>query len=410
MATPVVVLNMHYSGLGIARSLAPHGIPVYGLSAYSDFPGSSSRYCRFVRSPDTLHQPDEMLAFLLRFASRLSSQPILLPTRDHDIEFLLSHREELEQCYTIPLASRDVIKRTMNKEDCAAIAQSCGVSVPKSFTVNDEHGLQALRGKLVFPAIVKPLYAHQWRRPGIWQAVRQQKAIRVDRFDELAEVYRRVSPFEATAVVQQYIPGPDSSLLVFGSYCRPGGEVRAYFTGRKLLQVPPLRGTGVIVEGLPLPEVVEPSRTLLRALDFRGMSEIEYKRHAVNGDLYLIEINPRHWDQHELGTICGVNLSLELYRDLTDRSRLQRDSSRPPPTQRVDSVRWIAERELLHYAISAIPAGETSIAELRTLMRRPRRYAVCDAADPLPGARNLLHVARDVARRVANRQGRRTVE
>ncbi len=135
MRVPVVVLNMHYSGLGIARSLGPHGVPVYGLSSDPDFPGNFSRYCQFRLSPDSLHEPERLRDFLVDFAGTFDARPILLPTRDHDIEFLVTHREALEQRFTIPLASREVIEQATNKDKCLAIAAAAGIRVPAHHTV-----------------------------------------------------------------------------------------------------------------------------------------------------------------------------------------------------------------------------------------------------------------------------------
>jgi predicted ATP-grasp superfamily ATP-dependent carboligase len=95
-------------------------------------------------------------------------------------------------------------------------------------------------------------------------------------------------------------------------------KVLASFTARKRLQYPPLAGTGVVVEALPIGEIVAPSKSLLAALQFHGISEIEYKRDTRDGTLNLIEINPRHWDQHGLGTAVGVNLSEAACRDMLD--------------------------------------------------------------------------------------------
>ncbi len=256
MKVPVVVLNMHYSGLGIARSLGPHGVPVYGLSSDPDFPGNFSRYCQFRLSPDSLHEPERLRDFLMDFAGTLDARPILLPTRDHDIEFLVTHREVLEQRFTIPLASREVIEQATNKDKCLALAADCGIPVPRSHTIGSLAEFEALPGGLTFPVIVKPLYARHWRRPGIWETVGHQKAALLESAEELSRFYRAIEPTAPLATIQEYIPGPDSSLVIFGSYCRPGGEVRAYFTGRKLLQDPPLKGTGLIVEGVPIPEIV----------------------------------------------------------------------------------------------------------------------------------------------------------
>ena len=151
---------------------------------------------------------------------------------------------------------------------------------------------------------------------------------------DLMAAYARIREHEPVATVQQYIPGPEENLVVFGSYCNSAGTVRAFFTGRKILQVPPLRGTGVVLEARPVPEIVEPSKALLRALGFSGISEIEFKIHETTRVPYLIEINPRHWDQHHLGTACGVNLSLELYRDVTGRSLIGTGEPTPPAQRR----------------------------------------------------------------------------
>jgi predicted ATP-grasp superfamily ATP-dependent carboligase len=282
----------------------------------------------------------------------------------------------------------------MNKDRCFAAARECGIALPLSFTLSSSRELHQLKSSLPFPAIVKPLYAKQWRRPGIWQTVRQQKAVQVENFNELLAFYALIEPLDPLVTVQEYIPGPESNLVIFGSYCRPGGHVRAYFTARKLLQVPPLRGTGVIVEGLPIPNIIEPSRRLLKALDFGGISEIEFKLHEITKIPYLIEINPRHWDQHELGTSCGVNLTLELYRDFGSPTQsLATGDVESGPLQREASVRWIAEHELCLYALSALKSGEMTLGEILRLTRKPRRFSVSDATDLRPMLKQAGNIA-----------------
>jgi predicted ATP-grasp superfamily ATP-dependent carboligase len=397
-AVPVVVLNMHYSGLGIARSLGPHGIPVYGLSSEPNFPGNFSRYCQFRLSPDSLQEPEKLRDFLLDFARTLGTKPIIFPTRDHDIQFLVAHREALASSFIIPLADREVIDRATNKHTCLAIAAKAGIRVPVSHTVGDSFTLSEIVSDLVFPVIVKPLYARDWRKPGVWESVGHQKAAIIQTADALQEFYAAIEATAPMVSVQEYIPGPDSNLLVFGSYCRPGGEVRAFFTGRKLLQDPPLKGTGLIVEGMPIPEIVPASRQLLQALDFSGISEIEFKRHERTGMPYLIEINPRHWDQHYLGTACGVNLSWEIYRDLAGPGTPPERSDDPPaPQQRAAPVRWIAERDLLFYALRSLRHRRRGLLSELASIRGQRTYAVHDRSDPRPGSAQLRGLARDLA-------------
>jgi predicted ATP-grasp superfamily ATP-dependent carboligase len=392
---PVVVLNMHYSGLGIARGLGRHGVPVFGLSAHPEFPGSASRYCNFREAPDSLLDPGGLEEFLLEFARSFDTRPILFPTRDHDIEFLLARRASLERCFTIPMAPNDVIERAMNKDRCFEAARDCGIALPRSCTVGSRAEVLQLRREFSMPVIVKPLYAKQWRKPGIWDVVGREKAVQIDAWDSLVSFYDRIEPLDPVMTIQEYVPGPESNLLIFGSYCRRSGDLRAHFTARKLLQSPALRGTGVVVEGLPIDTIVEPSRRLLREIGFSGLSEIEYKVHEKTGTAYLIEINPRHWDQHFLGTACGVNLTLEWYRDLTEPERMEPGhSAGNAPRQSAVPVRWIADQEFALYAASYLLKRNATTATPRALLRGRRTFAVLDWRDPRPGLRQVRNVLR----------------
>ncbi len=398
MPKPVVVLNMHYSGLGVARGLAPHGVPVYGLSAHEDFPGSVSRFCTFRKAPDSLLEPEQLVAFLLEFRKTFNENPILFPTRDHDIEFLTRHREIIADRYIIPMAENSVIERAMNKDQCFMAAKSCDIELPASWTVRNFGELEFVRHDLRFPVIAKPLYAKQWRRPGIWDVVNHQKAVQFEAWEDLSHFYRRLEELDPVVTVQEYIPGPESNLVIFGSYCRPGGNVRAYFTARKLLQLPPLRGTGVVVEGVPIPGIVQTSVRLLRTIEFEGISEIEFKIHEVTGKPYLIEINPRHWDQHYLGTACGVNLTWEWYRDIANPGRLMTGApAEPAPMQQEGAVRWVAEQDFAMYCLVGLVKGRLRFKDVAALVAGQRTYSVASTKDFRPTLRMLSQFVRQAS-------------
>ena len=53
MRPTAIVMNLFYTGLGIARSLGERGIPVIGLSAHRGIYGSYTRYAEVRSSPDS---------------------------------------------------------------------------------------------------------------------------------------------------------------------------------------------------------------------------------------------------------------------------------------------------------------------------------------------------------------------
>jgi predicted ATP-grasp superfamily ATP-dependent carboligase len=165
-----------------------------------------------------------------------------------------------------------------------------------------------------------------------------------------------------------------------------------------------------VVEGRPIDTIVDQSRTLLRALEFSGISEVEFKVHADTGVPYLIEVNPRHWDQHHLGTVCGVNLSLELYRDVAEPRRLaSSEHDDPPPRQDAGPVRWIAEHDLFHHLLQAVLRRDGSWRPALACARGRRTYSVFDRRDPSPGLRQLRNTAGELRRMAANRLRASTV-
>ena len=374
-ASPVVVLNIHHSGLAIARCLGPLGVRVIGVSAKRNFHGNQSRWLEFRSSPDSLDDPSGLAQFLEALADELGERPILLPTRDHDVNFISRFHTRLSAAFIVPTLTAAALESVMNKEALSAIAREAGIDVPRGVTVRKDDRIE-LAQTLRFPCICKPVYSSQWRRPGVWEAVGRQKAKFVSKFDELVAFYAGFSALDPVIQVQEWIPGGERQLQIFGSYCASDHEVVAYFTARKRLQFPALAGTGIVVEAIRLPELVEPSRRLLRALSFHGISEIEFKRDERDGRLYLIEVNPRHWDQHGLGDAVGVNLSEALYRDAThqpSREMLQTD----------EPVIWVAEAEYLRHLIRCA-LGRAGWENAGAAWGARRTWAVLDSKDPKP--------------------------
>lgn len=373
--TPVVVLNTFHSGLAIGRDLGRLGIRVIGLTARGDACGNYSKWIEYRASPDSLTHPRELLTCLLALARELGVRAVLLPTRDHDINFLTEHRNDLESNFALPMLPAQRLRDVLNKDFVAAAASEVGICVPDSVTVRQPDELERA-AKLQYPCICKPVVATQWRKPAIWDAVGREKVFRVDSFRELESRYRSFSKLDPLVSVQEWVNGEDHNLEVFGSYCSRENEVLASFTARKLLQWPRLAGTGVAVEAVPLPDLEAPARALLHRLKFYGISEIEFKRDERDGRLYLIEINPRHWDQHGLGTGVGVNLSEALYRDVT---------AQPARGMKQSSERkiWMGDGELARYVLRVVQR-KAPVKDLSILFKANKFGSVFDWKDLRP--------------------------
>lgn len=396
---PIVILNMHYTGLAIARDLWKPGRSIYGLSSNAEFFGNASRYISFQLFPDTETAPEECLRFLMELSEQCAQKPILLPTRDHDIHFIVKYRKTIEDGFLVPYASNDVLANIVDKTALARIAEENELYCPQSFEIDNRDGLSALAGKLEFPCLIKPVVATDWRKTGIRDVVEKRKAIKTDTFDELVRCYETVEPYQPKACIQEYIEGPESNLVIFGSYCDEHSDVLAHFTGRKLLQYPAGAGTGVAVEATPIPEIVEQSSRLLKSLKYFGVSEIEYKLDERRKRYALIEINSRHWDQHGLGSAVGVNLSETMYADVCGARVASRQ-------QLPQSKIWLAEDGILLSLASNLRHKSYHWSLYWQVLRSPKYFAVWSASDLRPGLRQITASVLGTAGRILRRIGR----
>jgi D-aspartate ligase len=378
---PVLILNMFYSGLAIARQLSGKGMRVIGLSADHRTYGNFTRLCEVRRAPNSKDDPEGLAEFLLRTTEFQGA--IVFPTRDADVMFLDRFRSQLERMYCLAIPPADCLRRTVDKRELARVAQAATIPVPRTLRLSSADELSRVPDEVGFPCVVKPVSAFEWHLADAWQRVGARKAIRVDSWESLRSEYRQISEVTRQVLVQEWIPGPADQIVVVGGYVGEGFELLAHFTARKILQSPDDCGTGCIVRSEPIPDILEPTRRLFHALRYQGLAEVEYKFDSRTGEYKLIEINTRHWDQHQLGDASGVNLSWVAYCHLTGRSV-------PEAEGPVVLATWIAEDALLMRLIRSVFHPELRTAHLRTKLSGPRMYGVFVANDPLPACRYFI--------------------
>ena len=262
--------------------------------------------------------------------------------------------------------------------------------------------------------MVKPRFAYQWRIGKAWELVGARKAILAQNVDELLQEYHSIVAVNPEVLIQEYVSGEETDIVVCCCYVARDGELLAHFTARKLRQSPPMFGTGCAVEAADIPEIVPLAARLLRSCGYTGLAEVEFKHDKVAGKFYLIEVNPRHWDQHELGTLVGVNLTWMAYTDMIGSTM-----SRQIPIYKGRACRWIAEPEalmlVLRKAYSEVKnirkqprlrlaarlrayfnTLRASLAESRFLLSGHKVFATFNRRDPLPGFTLCFRAIRDM--------------
>jgi predicted ATP-grasp superfamily ATP-dependent carboligase len=227
------------------------------------------------------------------------------------------------------------------------------------------------------PVVIKPAIKENF----IYET--KAKAWRADSAAELVDVYRRACKVidPAEIIVQEMIPGGGAEQLAYCAFFRAGEPV-ASMTVRRRRQHPSDFGrASTFVETVDLPEIEEPSQRFLKAVDYYGLVELEYKRDPRDGRAKLLDVNARTWGYHSLGAAAGVDFPYLLYRDQLGH-QVERSRART-------GVRWIRLSTDVPNALKDLARGDLRAGEYLRSLRGVDAESVWSLRDPFPALLEL---------------------
>ncbi len=378
-----VVMNMFYTGLGIARSLGEQDISVIGLTSQARVYGNFTRYAKTVFCPDSRREPEALRDWLVSMGRNLGHRSVIFPTRDDDLAFLDRFRRELQPYFILTIPESSVLHSCLDKWETYLWAKQADVRTPQCWLIQGMKDIARVAEEATFPCVLKPVASRDWRMGGNWEIVGGRKAIGISTPEELLAAYTDIACANERALLQEMVPGGDDCLLIAACYLDRNSQWVAGFNTQKLAQVPEGFGTGCIVQTADRPELFEPTLRILQKMRFTGIAEVEFKWDASRGEYQLIEINPRPWDQHRLGKACGADLMLAAYYDHAGLSI-------PAVPRQIQPQKWIAEDTFCTTALRLLWNRDPKFWTLFRLARGKRIYAVWAARDPLPSVAYLV--------------------
>lgn len=366
-----VVIGGDYQGLGIVRSLGRRGVPVCVIDDERSI-ARHSRYTRIVqRVPSLLASKDTVRALLELGRTRDLRGWVLYPTRDEQVAALSRNRQQLSEMFLVPTPVWETVKWLWDKRNTYSLAEKLGIPIPRTWYPRSIEDLAQIEGH--FPVVIKPAIKEHF----IY--VTKDKAWRVDTPAQLRELFERalrLLPAEEI-MIQDLVPGDGTSQYAYCSFFKQGESI-AHLTACRRRQHPLEFGrSSTYVETVESPLLEEYSKRFLRAIDYYGLVEVEYKRDPRDGQYRLLDVNGRTWGYHTIGRRAGVDFPYLLFAD-------QMNEPVEPCEGKAD-VRWIRLLTDLPTGILGILKGQI---EARTYLRSLRDYdeeAVFSLEDPLPG-------------------------
>jgi predicted ATP-grasp superfamily ATP-dependent carboligase len=285
------------------RALGRAGIRVGAFDASRIAPAFSSRWCSVRRRlPDAADQDGYVDALLA--AVRQFRPGALLVARDSTIEAVRARRTEIEAETTLALPPEPALEIAVNKERTLSLAERLGVAVPVSEPVPDGDGQQP-GGRTGFPAVVKPVRSWVSSPSG---GTRLGCLLAVDA-GEVHAAAERATRLGGRVVLQQWLQGRREAVSLF---C-VDGKVHARFAQVAYRMLPPLGGSSIVRESIPLPpDLTAAAEALVVEAGLDGYTEVEFRRDS-DGAPFLMEVNPRLSASVEIAVRAGVDFPGLLY-------------------------------------------------------------------------------------------------
>lgn len=365
-----LVVGGDHPGLAVARSLGRRGVPVIIID---DQPciSSFSRYVTRVVKVDNILDERKTVDAVLDVGRRFNLRDwVLIPTRDETVAAFSRYRPELADFFSVTTGEWEGIQWAWDKARTYELAETLGIPCPKTFVLKSASELPTLYPRL--PLAIKPAV-----KENFFYAT-GAKAWRANTPEELNGLYakaaRQIKPEEI--LIQEIIPGDGLEQYSWCAFAR-NGRTHSTLTARRLRQHPREFGrAATYVETIDAPQIEECSERFIKAINYHGLVEIEYKRDHRDGQYKLLDVNARAWGFHALGRAAGVDFAWMLY---ADRLGLPIDPVRAKP-----GVGWLRLLTDIPTAFSDMVHGYLSVGTYLRSLRSTGIESVFAWSDPLP--------------------------
>jgi D-aspartate ligase len=371
-----IVIGGEHPGLGIARSLGRRGIPVCVIDDQHSVSQFSKYVARTVRVKD-LRDEHKTVENVIEVGQRFGLEGwVLFPTRDETVAAFSRHRDRLAEFFRVTTACWDTVRWAWDKKNTNVKARELGIPIPHTYNPRTEAELVELYSKL--PLAIKPAV-----KENFFYAT-GAKAWRAETPDQLNDLYRKairqITPEEI--LIQEIIPGDGQQQYSYCAFFRDG-KAQSTLVARRMRQHPREFGrAATYVETIELPEVEELSERFLRAIDYYGLVEVEFKKDPRDGQFKLLDVNARTWGFHSIGGPSGVDFPYLLY---ADQMGIPVEQSRASA-----GVGWLRMVTDLPTAVADLWDGELDLRSYWRSLKRTRAESVFCLQDPMPSVAEVL--------------------
>lgn len=256
---------------------------------------------------------------MMELSEEIGEPAILIPSSDKYVTAMAKFQDSLKDSFRLSpgLRTQGLLA---DKQTQYKLAMEHGMPMPVTGMVGNIEEISALGEKLEFPCVIKPWHFREWERLPAGHPLLNQKVSVLQSKEELVRCYESVSDVTPDVIVQEVIEGPDTNKRVYLSCYNNKSERIANAMFRELRCVPIGFGPASVSEPVQDDEADRICDEFLQRIGYVGICEIEVKRDSRDGNIKLIEANPRLSGGGDAAPYAGVDLVWIHYQDMIGMS------------------------------------------------------------------------------------------
>ena len=366
-----VVIGGEHPGLGIARSLGRRGIPVYIFDDQYSISQFSRYTQRSIRIRD-LRDEQKTVDSVLEMGERYGLKDwVLFPTRDETVAAFSRHRQRLEQFFRVTTANWESVKWAWDKKNTYERAAQLGIPVPGTWNPRNLEDISQLYNHL--PLAIKPAVKENFFYATGSKAWRAETPVELDALFLKASKQIRAEEI----LLQEIIPGDGRQQYSYCAFFRDG-KTHSSLIVRRMRQHPREFGrAATYVESVDMPEIEELSERFLKAIDYYGLVEVEFKQDPRDGRFKLLDVNARTWGFHSIGAPAGIDFPYLLFADQIGDHPVEARRGKP-------GIGWLRLITDVPTAASDLWHGYMDFNSYFKSLRSTRIESVFSLKDPFP--------------------------
>ncbi|MFD1515339.1 carboxylate--amine ligase [Halomarina rubra] len=337
---PALVANAHITGLGVARALAAHDVPVVTLDRSGEGVAPASN--AVVAAGEVTYPLDDRAAFredVEELVEAIGREVVAFGCMDEWVNAFAETRPEgVRRSF-----DADAAPAVLDKEELYARADRLGVPYPETYSLAAVDPTEAAEA-LEFPFVVKPAR----KREG--EEVLGTNVVEVADREAFDAVVDRARSADIRVLAQEKVDvavGEDRSLA---SYVPPNDSEAdpLAVVGNARVRHPRQFGTSCVVDVVEDATIREHALSVISDAEYHGISEAEFVYDSARGEHVLLDINTRPWKWIGLPVAAGRNLPLAAYESAVGGDV---ERARGPKL----ASRWVYLRDFL----AGLAGGET---------------------------------------------------